>query len=88
MIPFRPLLQRGKEPFSMFQDLWKKYEEWVFPPLTYTSASDLMEVFKVAVINPALERQQKLRKKKAKPMPMEDTADYREKSTKRRGKEK
>jgi uncharacterized protein YjbI with pentapeptide repeats len=35
MVPFVPLIQEGEQPFSMFEDLWKKHRDWVLEPLNY-----------------------------------------------------
>ena len=37
MIPFRPIIQEGEQPFAMLQDLWIKHRDWVFEPMEYSS---------------------------------------------------
>jgi hypothetical protein len=65
MLPFVPLLQEGERPFSMFEDLWKKHRDWVLEPLSYESVDQLIRVFKNAVVDPANERLELLRIRKA-----------------------
>jgi hypothetical protein len=71
MIPFVPLIQRGEEPFSMFVNLWSKYD-WVLNPLRYTSVTRLMEVFDEEVLAPALQKYKELAEKKAKDLIIKD----------------
>jgi hypothetical protein len=33
MVPFRPIIEKGEEPFAMLRDLWIKHRDWVFEPL-------------------------------------------------------
>ncbi len=32
MVPFRPIIEEGEQPFSMLQDLWTKHRDWVSNP--------------------------------------------------------
>jgi hypothetical protein len=65
MVPFVPLIQEGEQPFSMFEDLWKKHRDWVLEPLNYESVDQLIRVFKKAVVDPANERLEGIRIRKA-----------------------
>ena len=53
MIPFVPILERGEEPFSMFQDLWITYRAWVLDPIRYPSVERLLQVLDSEIIGPA-----------------------------------
>jgi hypothetical protein len=77
MIPFVPIIQEGEKPFAMFVDLWKKYREWVFEPLTYDSIAGLAEVFDTAVIEPATQRREELSVRKAEELITRHVKDYR-----------
>jgi len=77
MIPFVPIIQEGEKPFAMFVDLWKKYREWVFEPLTYDSITSLVEVFDTAVIEPATRRREELSVRKAEELITRHVKDYR-----------
>ncbi|GAC1389720.1 MAG: hypothetical protein NVS4B11_20670 [Ktedonobacteraceae bacterium] len=55
MIPFVPLIQEGEQPFSMFQDIQKKYN-WVLDMLVYDTPSNLVKGLEKAVVKPAIER--------------------------------
>jgi uncharacterized protein YjbI with pentapeptide repeats len=62
-IPFVPIIQDGEEPFSMFRDLWRKYE-WVLQPVKYKSLTILLQVFKQAILDRAWEKHKELERKK------------------------
>jgi uncharacterized protein YjbI with pentapeptide repeats len=66
MLPFVPIVQDGEQPFSMFRDLWNKYDDWVLPPLAYDTSDSLIAVLDAAVIEPALRRHELLLRKKAR----------------------
>jgi hypothetical protein len=66
MVPFVPIIEEGEDPFSMFQNLWTKYELWVFRPISYSSVEELIQILEVGIINPALVRFDELVEKKAK----------------------
>jgi hypothetical protein len=76
MVPFVPLLQEGEQPFSMFEDLWKKYRDWVLEPLNYESVDQLIRVFKNAVVDPANQRLELLRIRKAETLVGRRASDY------------
>lgn len=65
MIPFVPIIQDGEEPFPMFRDLQQKYGSWVLDVLRYDTAENLLAVLDCAVIEPAIELEQKLLVRKA-----------------------
>lgn len=60
MVPFVTIIQEGESPFSMFTDLWKKYDKWVLQPLEYPSLEILLEYFEKGVINRVVEVEKKL----------------------------
>lgn len=76
MIPFVPIIQAPDRPFAMFQDLWKKYGDWVLEPLRYDSVEQLVGVFENAVIEPANERRALLQAKKAQRLVTRHAKDY------------
>jgi hypothetical protein len=63
-IPFVPIIQEGEQPFSMFRDLWTKFD-WVLQPVDYPSADGLRSIFEPAILSRAWELHQKLRRRKA-----------------------
>jgi len=64
-MPFVPIIQEGEAPFAMFVELWKKYREGVFAPLQYDSIKGWVEVFDIAVSEPAIRRREELSVRKA-----------------------
>ena len=52
MVPFVPILEKGEEPFAMFQDLWVKHREWVFEPIEYSSVEGLTGGLDAAIVRP------------------------------------
>jgi hypothetical protein len=76
MIPFVPIIEKGEQPFSMFQDLWQKYRDWVLDPLDYDSVANLIDVFDQAVIEPAKRRRDELEARKAEALIMRHVEDY------------
>jgi len=75
MIPFVPILQKGgEEPFSMFRDLSQK--DWVLTLLKYGSIDELKMVFEEAIVKPANEKREILRKLKAEEPQSRDAKDY------------
>ena len=68
MVPFRPIMEEGEEPFAMLQDLWIKYREWVFEPLYYSSLDALIGALDEKIIRPAEERFVELLARKAEKM--------------------
>ena len=65
MVPFVPILEKGEEPFAMFQDLWLKHREWVFEPIRYSSVDGLVGGLDAVIIKPALARSAELMARKA-----------------------
>jgi hypothetical protein len=59
-IPFVPIIQEGEQPFSMMVDLQKKYN-WVLDTVSYSSAETLIKALKSAIIDPAIQKHNKLR---------------------------
>jgi len=76
MVPFVPLIAEGERPFSMFEDLWKKHRDWVLEPLRYESVDQLVRVFERAVVDPANERRERLRVRKAEVLVGRRASDY------------
>jgi uncharacterized protein YjbI with pentapeptide repeats len=68
MVPFRPIIEAGEEPFAMLQDLWIKHREWVFEPLYYSSLDALIASLDEKIIQPAEARFVELLKRKAETM--------------------
>src|SRR3954453_15804272 len=58
-----------------FKDLWVKHREWVFEPISYTSVEELVQGLSEGIIEPALERFDKLMKMKAEELPVRRMAD-------------
>lgn len=77
MIPLMPIIKEGEQPFSMFQDLWKKHRDWVLEPLVYENVKSLVSVLDQAVIKPANRRLVTLRARKAEELVMRHARDYR-----------
>lgn len=59
MIPFVPIIQEGEEPFSMFADLYGKFD-WVLEPLEYDSAENLVNHLEKGIIKRALDKHTEL----------------------------
>jgi hypothetical protein len=59
-IPFVPIIQAGERPFSMMVGLQKKYN-WVLDTVSYSSAETLITALKSAIIDPAIQKHNKLR---------------------------
>jgi uncharacterized protein YjbI with pentapeptide repeats len=76
MIPFVPIIQDPDEPFAMFKDLWKKHRDWVLEPLRYSTDSQLIKVFDKAILEPANDRRELLRAKKAEEPVIRNASDY------------
>jgi uncharacterized protein YjbI with pentapeptide repeats len=76
MIPMVTIIEKGEKPFSMFQDLWQKHGDWVLEPLTYDSVMQLQRVFQEAIVDPANQRLELIRKRKAEEMSIRKASDY------------
>ncbi len=68
MVPFRPIIEEGEEPFSMLTDLWIKHREWVFEPIYYSSLDALVRALDEKIIKPAEVRFAELLARKAEKM--------------------
>jgi hypothetical protein len=68
MVPLRPVIEEGQEPFAMLQDLWIKHREWVFEPLYYSSLDALVRTLDEKIIRPAEVRFAELLARKAEKM--------------------
>jgi hypothetical protein len=62
-IPFVPIIQQGEHPFSMFQDL-PKYDWMLKPVVTYPSVEVLLQHFKPAIIDRALQKHKELQRQR------------------------
>jgi hypothetical protein len=49
MIPFVTVLEAGEKPFAMFEDLWVKYRDWVFEPISYAAVNELVQGLDVLI---------------------------------------
>src|SRR5688500_3480375 len=77
-IPFVPIIQEGEYPFAMMVDLQKKYN-WVLDTLSYKSKEELIKVLKSAIIDPAIQKHNKLRLIKAREPKIRTAEDFIEK---------
>jgi hypothetical protein len=68
MVPFRPIIEEGQEPFAMLRDLWVKHRDWVFEPIYYSSLDALVDVLDEKIIGPAKVRFAELLARKAEEM--------------------
>ena len=68
MVPFRPIIEEGQEPFAMLQDLWSKHRDWVFEPIYYSSVDALIASLDEKIIKPAEARFAELLARKAETM--------------------
>jgi hypothetical protein len=59
-IPFVPIIQEGEQPFSTMVDLQKKYN-WVMNTVSYSSVETLVKALKPAIVDPAIQKHNKLR---------------------------
>ncbi len=66
MVPFVIIHQSHERPFSMFTDLWKKYDKWVLKPVHYESKEELIEHFEKAVMERAFKKESELMETKLK----------------------
>jgi uncharacterized protein YjbI with pentapeptide repeats len=68
MVPFRPIIEEGQEPFAMLKDLWVKHRDWVFEPIYYSSLDALVGALDEKIIGPAKVRFAELLARKAEEM--------------------
>jgi len=76
MIPMVTIIEKGEEPFAMFQDLWIKYRDWVLKPMTYESVEQLKSAFKKGVVDIANSTLLNLEKRKAEKLETRDALAY------------
>jgi hypothetical protein len=74
-IPFVTIIQEGEEPFSMFRDLWGKYD-WVLQPVKYKSLPVLLRVFKEAILDRAWEKHKELERRKTQEIEALSAEDF------------
>jgi hypothetical protein len=75
MVPFVPILEKGEEPFAMFQDLWVKHRDWVLEPRRYSSVDGLVRGLDAAIVKPSLVISAKLMARKAEEYRIRDIED-------------
>ena len=80
-IPFVPIIQEGEQPFPMMVDLQKKYN-WVLNTVSYSSADMLIKALKPAIIDPAIQKNNKLRLNEAIEQGIRSTKDFLDKGKK------
>jgi hypothetical protein len=68
MIPFVPIIQEGESPFSMFEDLQRKFSNWVLETVVYDTKDNLLEGLDDAIIKPALLKHVELISRKTEKM--------------------
>jgi hypothetical protein len=68
MVPFRPIIEEGQEPFAMLRDLWINHPDRFFRPLYYSSVDALIASLDEKIIRPAEARFVELLKRKAETM--------------------
>jgi hypothetical protein len=69
-VPFRPIIEKGEEPFTMLADLLQY--DWVFQPIRYSSLDTLIGVLDEKIIAPAKAKFAELLARKAEGMKVED----------------
>jgi uncharacterized protein YjbI with pentapeptide repeats len=77
-IPFVPIIQEGEQPFSMMDNLQKKYD-WVLKTVTYDSIETLIKILKPLIIDPAMKKRNELRIIKAQEPEVISGKDFLEK---------
>lgn len=73
-IPFVPIIQEGEQSFPMMVGLQKKYN-WVLNTVSYSSVETLVKVLKSAIIDPAIQKNNKLRFNEAIEQSIRSTKD-------------
>jgi uncharacterized protein YjbI with pentapeptide repeats len=80
-IPFVPIIQEGERPFPMMIDIQKKYN-WVLNTVSYDSVETLINALKPEIIDPAIQKQNKLRFNAAIEQRIRSTKDFLDKGKK------
>jgi uncharacterized protein YjbI with pentapeptide repeats len=80
-VPFVPIIQQGEQPFPMMVDLQKKYN-WVLNTVSYSSIETLIKALKPAIIDPAIQKSNKLRFNDAIEQSIRSTKDILDKGEK------
>jgi uncharacterized protein YjbI with pentapeptide repeats len=80
-IPCVPIIQEGEQPFSMMVDLQKKYN-WVLDTVSYSSVEMLVKALKPAIIDPAIQKHNKLRFNEAIEQRIRSSKDFLDKGEK------
>lgn len=74
-IPFIPIIQQGEKPFSMFSDLYNKYD-WVSAPLQYDNPKDLLKALDKGIIAEANRIFNEIQSKKGEEIGFRNSTDY------------
>ena len=74
-IPFVLIIQEGERPFSMMANLQTKYD-WVLDTIEYDSKETLIEVLKLAIIDPAVKKHNELQVIKASKPKIKKAKDF------------
>jgi hypothetical protein len=69
-VPFRPIIEKGEEPFAMLADLLQY--DWVFQPIRYSTPDALIGALDGKIIAPAKAKFAELLARKAEGMKVED----------------
>jgi hypothetical protein len=64
MVPFLPIIEKGKKPFALLEDLRIEHGDRVFKPFSYPSLDALAAALEVKIIKPAETRFAKLQARK------------------------
>ena len=67
MVPFRPIIEEGEEPFAMLEESASS-SDWVFQPIYYSSLDALIGALDEKIIAPAKDKFAELLERKAKRM--------------------
>ncbi len=74
MIPFVTIIQENEKPFSMYHNLWNKYE-WAFAPIAYDRIESIVSKLNKAIVEPALKMHTALVQKRSQEMPIRHIND-------------
>jgi len=53
MVPFLPIIEKGKKPLALLEDLRIEHSDRVFKPFSYPSLDALAAALEVKIIKPA-----------------------------------
>jgi hypothetical protein len=75
MVPIVPIIQEKEQTFDMFRNLEFKYD-WVLKPLRYHTEDDLIGSLEKSIIEPACEKANELRQRRAQGPGFRSTFEY------------